>query len=220
MKAAGIASALLSLLACGVAHAQAGAGAWAVEIATGDDADAGIEAAETASAPPVTAPTAAPAAPRAYVSPVIPAQTKARQLHADSAAYSPVEDARYKGAIAGGIILEVGGAGAIISSGVYFILSAWPNMGCGHETDECREESEKDEERFRTTGIVLASIGLAAVAVGIPLIVYGHRGHRRQKALRLSGREPTGSLRPPPLVLAFSSAEDGRGGGLVLSGTF
>jgi hypothetical protein len=205
MRSAGTVAALIVLLSGAAIHAQEDAGAADSE----GDADAGVVA--TAVVPP---PTPTPA-----VLPA-PAVVQSRTLPPSGVSgYSAVKDARYRGAIAGGVLLEVGGAASLVSAFMVGVLSAFSGIGCGGEDEECKEESTKEGERQRTTALVLAPVGLVLVAVGIPAIICGYRGHKRQNYLK--SREDLGDRSPRPgLSVAIHFNRDAGGGGLMLSGSF
>lgn len=138
--------------------------------------------------------------------------------------YSRKNDAGYVFWITGGALLEVGGAAALISS---FLFAGIAHSGGGGFYDgcddsldeECAESDEREEKSARTNAWVLLSVGLVAVAVGIPLIIKGAKGHKRQKLLKRKA-EILGAVRLDGLTFAVYPSRNGPAGGLLLSGSF
>ena len=138
--------------------------------------------------------------------------------------YSRKNDASYVFWITGGALLEVGGVAALISSYMFGWIARSGGGGfydgCDAFLDEeCAESDEREEKRARTNAWVLLSVGLVAVAVGIPLIIKGAKGHKRQKLLKRKA-EILGTVRLDGLTFAAYPSRNGSAGGLMLSGSF
>jgi len=201
-------------LMAATAHAQEDAGVGEAEGETADASDAASASPEGAP-PPVLPASVAPAvipAPRQRVAPL---------------KYDAAEDARYRAAITFGVMLEVGGVAALVSS-VAFAFSAGFNGygyggGCGDEVDEsqndCEENLEEESKRYRTAAWVLLPVGVVAIAVGIPVIIHGAKGHKQQKHL-LWNNAVSGAPHLTALALTTFPSRGGAAGGLTLSGSF
>ena len=202
MKQAWLALASAFALTAAAAHAQEDAG-------VGDEEGATV-------APAPSTPEMAPVKPhpKAPLPPFKPHK---------SPPFDPVKDARYRGLIGFGVMLEVGGVAALITSSVLAINAAFPgDIGeCGDdsgdpETGACEEDLAAEAKRNRTAAWVLMPVGVVAVIVGAPMIAAAAYGHRRQKRFkRLQEAQP--HLAGLSVTLQMDGAA---AGGLTLSGSF
>ena len=107
---------------------------------------------------------------------------------------------RYVARIVFGSLVVAGGLALLLASGYYAIGAAGfiAVFGyCGGE-DDCREELGEEERRARIRAWIMLASSAVSFGIGVPLIITGHKGRRRQVALRYSavdtGRIQRGSV--------------------------
>lgn len=107
--------------------------------------------------------------------------TSRQKARFDEAKYN-----RYVARIVFGSLATAGGFALLLASGFYALGAAGglAMFGyCGGE-DDCREETAEEERRFRVRAWTTLAFGAASFGIGVPLIVTGAIGRRRQVALR------------------------------------
>jgi len=190
MRHIGLALVPAFALVAATANAQEDAGVADAEDAVADPADAGVAANEDA---PPTADSFAP-----QIDPKFRAATAKR----------------YEMMLGSGVMLEVVGVAALITSFSFAMGAAFAFNNCNIEGQfaGCEEEAAKHKKRDRTVAWVALPVGIVAIAVGTPLLVRGARGHKRQKS--------RGTARLDGLWISASPSRGGPSGGLILSGSF
>jgi hypothetical protein len=137
--------------------------------------------------------------------------------------FSEARYAAYRSRLAGGVLLVVVGGGCLFASVVYGIASLFgaiaEGFGGGDYEEEDTATASDDSGAHFAAPMVLIPTGVAALGIGIPLIISGASGKHRQELL-LRKDEILAPIAPPTAAISLFGDPASGAGGVRLQVTF